>query len=134
MATQQNRQQGTKGKQAAQNEMSNEDGLKLYVAGREGGRRIKLHDQQQQKGRSAQEAVVRTAAGLPDMRFAENQNLFKRDTSKKIDGTEDRRFVENRPDLLAVHAKRGETKPNLIFTDDMLPEGAQDIEVAEAAQ
>jgi hypothetical protein len=103
---------------------SEETSDKLYMARREGSRRVKLHDQNQRKATSISEAVVVKGDNTPDMRFAENRNAFELDTSKRINGEPDRRFVENRPDLLKVHRSRGENNPNMIFTEDMVPETA----------
>lgn len=99
---------------------NSERSVQFLLAEREGKRKIKLHDQNQKKGKSLKDAVVvRKTANMPDMRFAEDQMAFKPDPSKRLDGKPDGRFIDNRPDLLEVHARRGETKPNFIFTEDM---------------
>lgn len=98
-----------------------------YVMQRETNRRIRLHTRRQIMT-SVDEAVVKKVDGKPDMRFAENRLGLMRDPSKKKDGNPDFRFVEHRPDILAVHAARGETFPNLLFDED----GTIDEDVAGA--
>ncbi len=107
----------------AVNDGNEQDAAEMFaIRQREGRRLIKLHDQQQAKARSKTEAVALTNDGLPDMRFAEDKVLFSPDPSKRVSDNEpDRRFLENRPDLLEVRRKRGLRK-NFIFTDDMMPE------------
>jgi len=107
---------------------ASERSVKFMLAQREGQRKIKLHDQNQRKGRSLKDAVVvRKTANLPDMRFAEDQMAFKPDPSKRLDGKPDGRFLDNRQDLLEVHAKRGDNRPNFIFTDDMGPPAQEEV-------
>lgn len=58
----------------------------------------------------ADEEIVRTTEGRPDMRIKENREQFLKDPEAKLDGEPDRRFVENRPDL---QAHREATQQNL---------------------
>jgi transcription elongation factor GreA len=86
------------------------DGVAFHVAQRERSRKIKLH-QETEKATSKGDAVVLTQAGLPDMRFAEDKSKFSRDPRRRrriSDNQPDRRFLENRPDLLEVRRQRGE--------------------------
>lgn len=110
------------------------DGAAFHLAQRERQRKIKLHTETE-KAKSKNEAVVLTEAGLPDMRFAEDKAKFSDPRRRVSDGKLDRRFLNNRPDLVELHRKRGERK-NFIFTDDMIPEGAELIEdeLAEAEE
>lgn len=100
----------------------------LHVAQREGQRQIKLHEDVE-KATSKQEAEAITNAGLPDMRFAQDKLKFQRDPRRRMkDGQPDRRFLENRPDLLeARRRKMGPVDDNFIFTQDMLPDNAEEI-------
>lgn len=113
----------TRQQQSSNGHAEHDAGDQWLIAQREGKRRIKL-SQQQEKAKSKTEAVVLTNAGLPDMRFAEDKMLFSPDPSQTLEGKPDRRFLNNREDLLEVHRKRGETRKNFIFTDDMVPENA----------
>jgi hypothetical protein len=112
------------------------DGVAFHVAQRERSRKIKLH-QETEKATSKGDAVVLTQAGLPDMRFAEDKSKFSRDPRRRrriSDNQPDRRFLENRPDLLEVRRQRGEDRANFIFTDDMMDQDVNEIsqELAEA--
>lgn len=125
---------GRTGGAAASQQDSRLNGAVFHLANRERQRKIKLHTETE-KATSKNEAVVLTGSGLPDMRFAEDKAKFSDPRRRVSDGKLDRRFLNNRPDLIEVHRKRGERK-NFIFTDDMIPEDAQVIneELAEAEQ
>lgn len=107
----------------AETDMASADDARNYIFTREGTRKIKLHSRRKIMG-SVDEAVVKTTGGAPDMRFAENRLGLMADPSKKKTGEDDFRFLENRPDILALHASRGETFPNLLFDEDGNVQGA----------
>lgn len=89
---------------------------------REAQRRIKLHDHTPEDFTPGKlsEAVVMAGDKTPDMRFAENQVKFKADPSKRVDGTTaDRRFLENRPDILQISLTRQQNKAGVVFEDDL---------------
>lgn len=62
--------------------------------------------------------VVKTKKGLPDMRIKEHRQAFMFDPNLRSDGRPDERKLVNRTDLQALKEKRGDDKPNLIFTQD----------------
>jgi len=102
------------------------DGAIWHVAQREAQHKIKVLSDTP-KAKSKNEAEALTSAGLPDMRFARDKELFSDPRRRVSDGKLDRRFLVNRPDLVEAHRQRNE-RANFIFTDDMLPENADIIE------
>lgn len=80
-------------------------------------RRIVVHEETE-KAKSRKDAVVKRQDGNADLRIAENRNLFLKDPTKKKNNTPDNRLMVNRPDLAKVHVMRGNSEPNVIFSDD----------------
>jgi hypothetical protein len=99
-------------------EVPEADQLSQLVREREPARRTKLHKKEKFSVQPLSRAVVRTRTGAPDMRFAENRNIYMPDPSLTVTGEPDQRFIENRQDIVALHDERGETRPNVIFAED----------------
>lgn len=91
-----------------------------YLARRKAARRIKTDDEapERERAKSVDDAIVKTQAGLPDMRFATNKNKFSRDTTKRVNGKPDRRLLDNRPDILQAHLEQDDGMPNVIFGEN----------------
>jgi hypothetical protein len=112
------REQATaEGGEATEGDEGGEGVARNYLWTREGSRKIKLRSTRK-IANHVDDAVVKTVGGAPDMRFAENRMGYMADPTKKKNGTDDNRFLENRPDILALHADRGEAFPNLLFDED----------------